>query len=174
MIGNSHSHSRIGSISNHRLNIGSVVTNLFIEHCIFIALQRFPVCESLVPFSPLRCILTSLDIFESYFIGSYHTSTCSHFDTQVTQSKTSFHGQAANSFSCIFHKISGCTACCHFRHHIKCHILGCHTFAQFSVDGNTHGLGASLKNTLRSHYHFYFTGSDTESNCSHRSVSRRM
>ena len=133
---------------NHRFDICRIKMHFFIKRSILIALQRLPVCQRLLPFLTCRSIFTAFDIFECHFIRCHHTATCTHFYTQVAQRQTSFHSQTANCFSGIFHKITGCTARCHFRHHIKSNIFCRHTFTQFSIHCDTHCLGACLQDTL--------------------------
>ena len=135
---NSHSHARIGSVRNHRLDIRCIKTDLLIEYGVIIALQRFPVFHSLIPCFPLRSILTSFDIFESHFIRSNHTTTCSHFNGQITKSKTSFHSQIADGRTCIFHEVTGSSAGSHLRHHVQSDIFRSHSFTQFAIYGNSH------------------------------------
>ena len=171
---NSHSHSRISSIGNHRFDICRIKTNLLIEYGIIIALQRLPIFQSFVPRLPLRSTFTPLDIFKSHFVRSHHTTTCTHFDRKVTESKASFHSQITDSRAGIFYKVSGSTACSHLRHHIKRHIFCSHSFAQFTVHCDTHCFRPRLENTLRCQHHFHLTGSDTESDCSHSTVSRSV
>ncbi|CDD49491.1 flp pilus assembly protein TadG [Bacteroides sp. CAG:875] len=171
---NGHTHSRIGTISNHRLDICRIKTNLLVEHGIVIALQRLPISQCLVPFRSFRRIFTTFNVFKGHFVRRNHSSAGTHLDRQVAQGETSFHGQAADSFTGIFHKVTCGTTGRHLRHHIQGYILGCHTFSQLAVNRDTHGFRTSLKDALRSHHHFHLTGTDSESNRSHCTVSRSM
>ena len=135
---NSHSHSRISSIGNHRFDICRIKTNLLIEYGIIIALQCLPVFYSLIPCLPFRSIFTTFDIFESHFIRSNHSTTCSHFNRKVTKSKTSFHSQIADCRTCIFHKVTGSTAGSHLRHHVQGNVFRCHALTQFTIYSNAH------------------------------------
>ena len=174
MLSDSHTHARIGTVCNHRLNICGIKANFFIKHRIVVALQCFPISQCFVPCFTGRSIFTSFYISKSLFIGSNHTTTGAHFYTQIAQRQTSLHCQVTDCFSGILHKISRSTTCCHFRHHIQCHIFRRHSFPQLTVNGNAHRHRTCLKNTLWSHYHLHLARADTESHRSHRTVSRSM
>ena len=174
MLCDAHTHTRIRSVSNHRLNISSFKTDFLVEYGIVITLQCLPICQSLVPCFALRSTFTSLDIFKSHFVRSNHPTTCTHFDRKVTKGKTSLHCQIADGRTCIFYEVTGSTAGSHLGHHIQSYIFCSHPFAQFTVYGDTHCFRSWLKNTLRSQYHFHFTCSDAESDCSHRTMSRSV
>ena len=169
-----HAHTRIGSIGDHRLNVGCIEAHFLVEYGIVIALQGLPISYRLVPFLAFGCIFASFDVLESDFIRSDHTTTGTHFNRKVAECQSSFHSQAADGFAGIFHEITRSPAGGHFRHHVKRHVLGRYAFTQLAVDGNTHGLRPCLKNTLGSHDHFHFTGSDTERHSAHRAVSGSM
>ena len=141
MLRNAHTHTRISSISNHRLNIRSIKMNFFIKNRIIFTLQSFPILDCLIPFFSLRCILTAFDIFESHFIRCNHTSTGPHLNRKVTERQPTFHCKATDRFTRIFYKISGRTTRCHFRHHIESDVFGCYSLAQLTIHRDAHGLG---------------------------------
>ena len=174
MLCDTHTHARIGSISHHRLDIGSIKPDFFIEDGIIATLQRLPVSDSLLPFFTYRSIFTSFQIGKSRFVGGDHTATRTHLDRKVTQSQASFHRQTANSRAGIFHKISGSSAGRHLRHKVKRHVLCCYAFAQCAFHTDTHGLRFCLQDTLGNHHHLHFAGSDTESDSSDSSVRGGM
>ena len=174
MLRNAHAHARIGSVGNHRLDISGIKAYFLIEYRIRIAFQRLPICQRLIPLFTFRGVFTSFDILESRFIRGNHTAARAHLYTEVAQSEASFHGQTAHSLSGILHKVARSTAGSHFRHHIERHIFGCHPLTQFTVYRNAHRFGTGLKNTLRSHHHFHFTRTDTESHRTHCAMGRSM
>ena len=169
-----HAHTRIGSVGNHRLDVGGVEAYFLIEHGILIAFQCFPVCQRLVPRFAFRSIFASLDVPEGRFVRSNHTAARTHFYAEVAQRKASFHGQAAHRLSGILHKVARSAAGSHFGHHIERHIFGGHPFTQFAVYGDAHRFGTGLQNTLRSHHHLHFARTDAESHRPHCAVSGRM
>ena len=174
MLCDTHTHARVGTVCNHRFNIFGSKTDFLVEHCILITLQCFPIGQCLVPCLTLRSIFASFDVLESGLIRSNHTAAGTHLYTQIAQGQTPFHSQTAHSFSAIFHEISRSAAGRHLRHHIQCYIFCRHSLAKFAVDSDTHCLRTGLKDTLRGHYHFHLTRTDTESHCSHRPVGGSM
>ena len=148
MLCDSHTHTRIRSVGNHRFNISRFETDFFIKHGIIITLQCLPISQGLVPCFALRSTFTSFDIFKSHLIRSNHTTTCTHFNRKVAKGKTSLHCQIADSRTCIFHEVTRSTTGSHLRHHIQSHILCSHPFTQFTVYSDTHCFRSRLENTL--------------------------
>ena len=68
-------------ISNHRLDISSVKSYLFIKYGIFITLQGLPISHGFVPLYTFWSIFSTFDIFKSHFIRSNHTPTGPHLNT---------------------------------------------------------------------------------------------
>ena len=169
-----HSHTRISSICYHRFDIGSIKQDLFVKHGIIAALQRLPIGNRLVPIFAARSIFTSFEISKCCFVRSDHTTTGPHFDRQIAQSQTTFHRQTANRRSSIFNEITGRTAGRHFRHEIEGDILRRYPFSKIAFHTDTHGFRLCLQDTLGSHHHFHFTGSDTESDSTDCPMGRGM
>ena len=174
MLRDSHPHSRVRAVGNHRLYIGGMETNFFIEYSIVIALQCFPIGQRLLPRFTRRSMLASFQIFERHFVGGHHTSPRSHLDGEIAKRKPALHRQPPDSRTCIFHKITGGAACRHFRHHVESKILSRYPFAQFTVYGDAHRFRARLQYTLGSQNHFHLTRADAESDRPQSAVSGRM
>ncbi|CCZ38083.1 flp pilus assembly protein TadG [Bacteroides fragilis CAG:558] len=141
MLRNAHTHPRISSISDHRLDIGCIKMDFFIKNRIFFTLQSLPIRHCFIPLFALRSIFTPFDVFKSHFIGSNHTATGSHLNRKITECQPAFHCQTADCLTGVFYKITGCTAGRHFRHHIKSNVLGCNSLTQFAIYRDTHSLG---------------------------------
>ena len=174
MSGDTHAHTWVGSVGQHRLDIGCIKQDFFIKHGVITALQRFPISDGFIPFFTHRSVFTSLEISKGCFVGSDHPSACSHFDRQVAQGQAAFHRQAADSRTSIFYEIAGGAAGRYFRHDIESDILCRHPFSQIAFHTDAHGFRFCLQDALRSHHHLHFAGSDTEGNRSDRSVRGSM
>ncbi len=79
--GNAHSHSRVGTKSNHRINFRTVKSKFFIKSSTFIGMESGPILHGFVPSCVFRCKLAVFDVGKGFFVGCDHTPTCTHFDT---------------------------------------------------------------------------------------------
>ena len=128
-LSDTHAHTGIGSVGNHRFDISSIVAYLLIKDSILIALECLPIGQRLLPLFTLGCIFTAFDVSKGGFIRSHHPTTGTHLNREVAEGETSLHRETAYGLAGILHKISRSTAGGHLRHHVEGYILGGHSFA---------------------------------------------
>ena len=104
-----HAHARIGTVGDHRLNLNAVIIVFDIKGCIFICFQGLPVSQCIIPGLSCWRFLAAFDITESSFIGSNHSTTCTHFNAHVTNRHAAFHAHVFKYRTGIFHKITSGT-----------------------------------------------------------------
>ena len=148
--------------------------DLFVELSIGIAVQLAPFSQLLFPGFGTGRKLTVFQVIESNLVRGDHTATGTHFDRKVTDGKAFFHRGVADSFTGIFHEVTGSTARCHFTDDIKGEVFSRYAQLTFTVDGDAHRFRFALHNTLGSQCHFYLAGTDTEGDCTHCTVGRSM
>ena len=146
--GNANTHTWIGAISDTRLYVRRVESQLLVKNGIIPAAQGFPVGHGLLPFLPLGSILTSLDIRKGGLVGCHESTSRSHFNAQIAERETTFHTHVTYHLPRILHEITRGTACGQLAHQVEGHVLGRHTFSQLALYANAHALGLLLQNAL--------------------------
>ena len=86
-----HTHTWIGSKRNHRINFSSVVVQFLVKYSIFVCVEGFPIRHGFIPISSFRGKFSAFDVVKCLFIWSNHSTTSSHFDTEVTNGHSTFH-----------------------------------------------------------------------------------
>ena len=69
-----HTHTRICSVCNHRFDICRIKMHFFIKRSILVALQRLPICQRLFPFLTCRSIFTTFDAADIEPMITYGTN----------------------------------------------------------------------------------------------------
>ena len=100
-------HTRIGSIGDHRFNVGRIECIFLVELCIGIRSECFPFFDSFVEVGALRSAVTTFDVVERSLVGGDDTAAGTALDTHVADRHTLLHRQVADGLSGKLDEVSG-------------------------------------------------------------------
>ena len=167
---NGHAHARIGAVGDHGRDGGRIVHFLAVKNGIFIAAERFPLGDGLVPGCSLGCIGLAFQVGEGYLVRGDKSAAGPHLDGQVAQGKPPFHRQVAHGGTGILYEIPRCTGGGKLLHQVQGDIFRGDPFPQRALDADAHRFGLLLQDALRSQHHLHFGGADAECDGTHRPV----
>ena len=86
-----HTHTRIRSECDARLNVGGVESDFLVEDGIVVAAESLPVGEGLIPLLALGGIFATFNIVKCHLVGGNHATTCTHLDAEVAHRHSFLH-----------------------------------------------------------------------------------